>query len=232
MRFHTFRGFVDYKYNPSQPRDEIGRWTSGIKMWKKQSEWKGVKDGLKESCNASGLGLGKEYNTKKTLPKFVEHGNFLGNEIDRMLKGKAMTDFKKEHPIEYLRLSYTNTVPGRRCGGLYDVQNASITIATKKLLTKKSLSIGGETVGNDIASVFRHEYGHHIYANSSPSVKREWSSIASKTVRRSISSYAGSSVEEGFAEAFCAKTSSLYKKGGLPKSVDDFFAKHIKGGFK
>jgi hypothetical protein len=30
IHFHTLRsGMIDYKYNPSQPRDKAGRWTSG-----------------------------------------------------------------------------------------------------------------------------------------------------------------------------------------------------------
>jgi len=83
-----------------------------------------------------------------------------------------------------------------------------------------SVGIGAHNVGVDFNSVFRHEYGHHIQSvfltgPKSAMIENTFRAITRSVIQHDISSYAGASSSEMFAELFAVYTSPLYGKPNI-----------------
>jgi len=145
-----------------------------------------------------------------------------------------------------------------------------------------NVGTGEYLVGNDLATIYRHEMGHHIQNNSISSwewgealkntkkafsvkaktmlpkaiedleqkyidANKGWTiktlregkqakrlkkqaedKIARDLMAQEISGYASQDSYEAFAESFAAYTSPSYKKGMLPKPIEDFMIEYIK----
>lgn len=115
-----------------------------------------------------------------------------------------------------------------------------IRIGANRISTRRAnLSVGGAwTVGTDYNSVFRHELGHFVHW-SVPNLFEEWAYkfrhlsndkafSALEWFKVKVSVYSGSNYMEAFAESFTAYTSPLYKKGMLPKEIEEFFDEYLK----
>lgn len=93
-----------------------------------------------------------------------------------------------------------------------------------RVRTTDSLQFGKYNIGLDIKSVFRHEYGHHIWYKARTYLTDEASTAFNiaknefqtyfwnnkQLIKKQVSEYASSSVEEFFAECFSAYTSPKY----------------------
>ncbi len=109
-----------------------------------------------------------------------------------------------------------------------------------------SVSRKSYTVGEDFKYVFRHELGHHfqdsiiqsddvILNAKGGNFFKLWkkvgidkdgsfnSDISKSWFKKNVSEYSGTNSAEAFAESFSAYTSSLYKRGMLPKQVEKYF---------
>ena len=83
----------------------------------------------------------------------------------------------------------------------------------------------------DAASVFRHEYGHHLKDNLFALGKKrefqQWETIYKSKPKgwwnMKVSGYGSSNSSEAFSESFAAYSSPKYTSGALPKEVEKFF---------
>jgi len=101
--------------------------------------------------------------------------------------------------------------------GVYNSGAREIRIGTRPLVrTKSKLKLGGKwNVGTDLGSVFRHEYGHHVFVRFiTGAQQRRWRKFfldkGEKWWKKHVSGYASTDVEEAWAEVFSAYTSSHY----------------------
>ena len=106
--------------------------------------------------------------------------------------------------------------------------------------TEDKLTIGGKTVGDNIATNYRHEVGHKIYIRASEnrsmvngremSLRTDWNNTSSKVDASLVSKYASTNQEELFSESFAAYTSPQYGKDNqvLPTEIHDFMGRWIK----
>jgi hypothetical protein len=76
-------------------------------------------------------------------------------------------------------------------------------------------------------STFRHEYGHHLYAQLTREQKAEWRGMLKdgKTTRKEFTDYAKTNDDEAFAEAFAVGTDPDYQPGVFPEWVDQLIDK-------
>jgi len=119
--------------------------------------------------------------------------------------------------------------------GKYTSDKRTISLAGE-LSKEHSLTLGGYNASADYYGVLRHEYGHHLWdTNKSESVVDDFRQLYMHLTKgkptffkSKISAYA-STVEDAFSEAFSAYTSPLYKKGKLPKDLENFFDHYLAG---
>ena len=86
---------------------------------------------------------------------------------------------------------------------------------------------------------FRHEFGHHVHSilfkRYAPLNKFDeaWDNIWNKHGKSwwesKVTNYSATNVKEAFAEAWAIRTSKHYRKGMLPKEIEDFFDNLFKG---
>jgi hypothetical protein len=100
------------------------------------------------------------------------------------------------------------------------------------LLKKHSIGVGKKRylVSKDFFSTFRHEMGHHIkdhmpkeYLAITRRMARIWREKGKKYFGDRVSKYAGANLNEAFSECFAAYTSPKYRKGMLPKDIEEIF---------
>lgn len=126
----------------------------------------------------------------------------------------------------------------KAAGGLYSPSTKSITVAFKGRTLTPRMRLGEWTVGQDSASIFRHEFGHHMQIRlrtTQLDVKwiDVWKGVPEAEWKKKVSWYSATDSGEAFAEAFAAYTSPLYGQGNkrrLPKLIEEFFDKALKGG--
>ncbi|MDB4786195.1 minor capsid protein [bacterium] len=119
-----------------------------------------------------------------------------------------------------------------RAGGLDTLKLSS------KLEKDGIASVGGSNVGNDMATAFRHEYGHHLQEHLplpvDPTTKRNisWQRLSKKYVGKdkpiSVSDFARGNHQELYAESFAVYSDSKYVRGSLPKDIEEFFDLALK----
>lgn len=93
---------------------------------------------------------------------------------------------------------------------------------------------GNLLVADDLISIFRHEYGHHLwYEGLTPFDRMKWTKffddVPTSFWDNEVSTYASTNVKEAFAESFCAYTSPHYKSGRglLPKRIEAWFDENL-----
>jgi hypothetical protein len=91
-------------------------------------------------------------------------------------------------------------------------------------------------------TTFRHEFAHHVHKvllPNSPALRvfdRKWDDIwrskGGSWFEKHVTEYSGTNIREAFAESFTAFTAKNYKKGTLPKELEDYFTQLFKGKVK
>jgi len=116
----------------------------------------------------------------------------------------------------------------------YYEREFAIDIAGKQY-KEHVLRIGKDfSIGDDYYSTLRHEFGHHLQDHALQHDITFWRKIdlkqdASIYFSTKVSKYAGTNPGEAFAESFSAYTSPKYKRGMLPKDVESYMDKILKG---
>jgi len=138
------------------------------------------------------------------------------------------------------RIVKINLHPGKSIPGKPGVMGTftrganKIDIAGERVLKTRALPKNrGYSAGNDLGSVFRHEFSHSVYAGTEKIdgrfISQHWfhihKDLGKNYFKRNVSGYAETSIEEAFAEAFTLYTNPSYTKGMLDKSIEDFFEK-------
>jgi len=149
----------------------------------------------------------------------VKDINFVGGEIAKLSNIVKIN----RHPT--IGLFNKVILPGGNIGTYlgegFDIGKINICLLERS--RKPILKIGSFSIGNDVGTLLRHEYGHHIYRNIS---SKSWENVLSNVaIENEISKYAAASAEEAFAECFAAYTSPLYKDAAekLPDVIEKFF---------
>jgi len=202
--------------------------------------WKDTKD-TKEAVTALGnLGLGNViYDSKKA---FVRVMNPIGEDFVRMrdkfpeLK-RTMSENPLHNGLEVIGKEATLSGRGHAGAvGLYRGDWDDIILSVRGKVTNPVLHMKDMHVGNDVQSLLRHEYGHHIHKGLLGGKRARWFKIYNDRKKSktwgAISNYASTNMHEAFAESFSAYTSPLYgttKRRVLPKEIEDFM-KDLLGG--
>lgn len=95
---------------------------------------------------------------------------------------------------------------------------------------------GGYIVDRSLYGRVRHELGHAFQirnGGTGAQEEQEWWSVAREVQKTvgwgKVSEYAATDRREAYAESFTAYTHAAYKQGQLPKPVEDYFDKYLKG---
>lgn len=167
---------------------------------------------------------------KLTEKEFLQASTAIDGEFTRMSgEYKAVRDTIKkrgsrERSLELGREFSDNTM------GKYSY-GEGIEIAKSPIDSKVVPSFGGHTVGSDLATTVRHEFGHEVFNETFSSSKRnDFGKRFAKYVGTStISRYGGTNISELFSESFSAYTSPNYKRGSLPPDMESWLDKNVKG---
>ncbi len=108
-----------------------------------------------------------------------------------------------------------------------------IPVSAQKKVAELGETFSWQSTRNDAGHTFRHEYAHAIHAQGLSSEKYEqWYALYKNEPMdfwaKEVSDYGSVSATELFAESFAAYTSTVYKKGFLPKAIEDFFQEVLK----
>lgn len=103
---------------------------------------------------------------------------------------------------------------------------------------------------NSPRSIYRHELGHHVHTNmywdrynGVSNAYGDWENlwydfniinpdtgeVLDNLFKDMVTEYAGTNVQEAFAESFAIYTHRTYQRGWLPKSIEDFMDAYIRG---
>lgn len=159
-------------------------------------------------------------------------------------KDKGRMVVEPVHEIKTLAKGAGGKPKRVNAAGLYSGGNNEIRLAAgkggKSMNAKRNVLKVGKTSwavgGEEFLSVMTHEYGHRFHDRAlSKKARSEWASMSRSHLTRgrkgnhSVSKYGSTNHEELFAESFSAYTHPKYRKGMLPKDIESFFDKHVKG---
>ncbi len=105
----------------------------------------------------------------------------------------------------------------------------SVALNANRARIKDVLTLGDWTVNASARGTLLHELGHGVFSRRIVSTtKRRWTDIFRKLNRNplliedNISVYATTNAEELFAESFSAWAHPKYRRGSLPKEIEEF----------
>ena len=141
---------------------------------------------------------------------------------------------KKQKMKPIVRFMTGNHLPRRSgVGGGYDYITGELFMPVDhRALSSKTLKLGGHSIGENVADIFRHEYGHHLHDNClGAGAHAKWEGVYSglRNKMGRVSQYASTDAAEAFAESFCAYTHPKYKRGSLPYGIERFMDNNIRG---
>lgn len=164
------------------------------------------------------------------VPKQLDVFNISGDALTNIKKLPRFVNKQLPYLQEFELLDKTQTITeaGRKVTAFYRPDVKYISIGAKGKGLNNTLKFGGYSVGEDIASITRHEYGHFLWNEDLTNIERKrfekiYLNNSTVWVKQNISEYASTSLKEGFAESFSAYTSPLYKQGMLPKEIEAYF---------
>lgn len=89
---------------------------------------------------------------------------------------------------------------------------------------------GHHTVGTDLGTLYRHEFGHEVWETGlSRASQAAWVRMYDKSFKGStaVSNYGGTHPGELWSESFAAYTSANYRRGSLPAEIERFMDKAL-----
>lgn len=212
-------------------------WTDEIKSVREaQKKFAGV-------LNSTTTTVHEFIDEQKAIDAVINTSNHMADVFNRFPKLEKIVDDTSDFGAELSRLAIVN-VPGWKMDGrsgilgYYERKTRSISVAIKNMSLSDELHLGRKHfgTGRDYFSNVRHEYGHHIHKQFlTTKQKDDWFSLyldsgGSSFFEGYVSKYAGSDMDEAFAEAFSAYTSPLYETlkasnvyVALPRKVERFF---------
>jgi SPP1 gp7 family putative phage head morphogenesis protein len=168
---------------------------------------------------------------------FTTTSQHLYDEMSRVSEMKAVkAALNKRSKVNPPKLELNATHIGASTAGKYTssggLSSGNIEIGPAEVHANAEPRFGVHVTGNDIASVYRHEFGHEVYeVGLSRGKQKEWNKIGQKYVGTStVSRYGGTNTSELFAESFSAYTSKNYKRGSLPSDVEKWLDSNVRGG--
>lgn len=165
--------------------------------------------------------------------------NSSGNHLQSLLENHPkLKKIKLQHAKSNLspRIVFYNKGALNASGtlGVYNDGTGLLKVAAasnRTFVHQLNLGKNGWSVGGDYYSTLRHEYGHHVdnILRKTTNHQDEWRKIYKSYTKSEWKMLFGeySSVDkyEGFAEAFSAYTSPLYKKGDMPAKIENYLKK-------
>ena len=250
-------------FDPRQLRDEHGRWTDegGGSSGKKGVDTDGTKPPVKVWGNVLFIdSAGKKVPPTKDRQVSLERVTVAHKGMEDQF---AEDTFAKEEPVT---LQVCDVIPSasdasgrsRRHMGMYlrretPKKKSALFIAgalgeeEEHPRIAKDIPGGAFNVGKDLATVYRHEYAHHLYhSNNMWRAAPRWEKLmrdegyfhqaqidnpdayrGSDRIRREVSVYVGTNHFEAFAETFAAYTHPGYKAGSLPPKIEAFYRENF-----
>ncbi len=156
--------------------------------------------------------------------------------LSEMRKGKEIKAIQIRDPDELaVVLRLRKEEAGKFAGVYMPKQNRMVLAGDRRIARAIRPETGKWTIGNDLASDFRDEYGHVVQEKLLLRNQwTEWKSLSKKYVKKPageklVSKYGATNDSELFAESFTAYTSEGYKRGLLPQDIEKFLDTYIKG---
>jgi len=177
----------------------------------------------------------------------IQQMNKLGAEMSRMRSEfPALSQGLDKTNVKTIRLFNKNTIkaPGLKEGqgisAQYKPSQKTMNLSRDQLDKSEKITLGKWNSSDGWDSVFRHEMGHHseeivFGSTGSPKaeLRKEWkktvADLGQEATKKTISRYAATDASEAFAESFSVYTSPKYKRGMLPKPIEKFMDKNIRG---
>lgn len=185
----------------------------------------------------------------------------IADETDRLIKRSPLLgEALSENPVTHMKVLNADDLAKlgmSDAGGIHGGTRMAISgrgstflrIESKIKLgssvsTVSSGASGASGVGRIPITTFRHELGHHVHKElllrnrtwRSMDMYSKWDDLwkakGSKWFKKNVSNYAGTNVREAFAESWNAYMSPAYKKGMLPKEIENFFEEMLSGKSK
>jgi len=215
-------------YNPGQPRDHRGRWSSG--------------------GSGSPVSALSKMGVEVVGEASSEYLEIIAAEVERL---QSSYTGLANIPVVKLRLvpgtSFKMDVTAGKDVDLYGsyapktlLRSGVTTDAEITLVDSLGTGLSQDApVGSTLQSAFSHEYGHHVLAvhtrpkeNESDSRSMSWQNASRPYVGRvtetTVSDYARLDYREMFAEAFAIYTAPNYSRGRLPQPIEHYLDKALR----
>jgi len=203
---------------------------AGVVEWKPANSLGELNKGFEEIVGIKQVSFGDGYSEIESLKignETLEHFNSLFE------KYPILKETSSENPLRKLWMGKSIWLDAEGVMGRYYKNDLAIDIGAEQI-KDHTLTIGKYEVGKDYFSTLRHEYAHFFHGNGLTLQQREdWSWLYRTKTQLdhsfSVSIYGAANEGELFAESFSAYTSPLYKPGMLPKEIESYFDKLLKG---
>ena len=209
------RALATTHYDPSQERDEFGKWTK-----EGQTGTSGTVQRLRQHTAI-------DFPAGATEP--AEFAEQVGNLLDDLSQFSGLQDISIYGMVLYNQKYSSES--GKNAAGEYNPNTDRIAVAYGPTEREKRNNVEpGErrvVVGSGPLDQAKHEIGHHVwFKRLTEDDRKEWrDKVYSPLFGKLVSQYSDKNAVEGFAEAF-----SVYVSGGgrvLPPKARDFFKQHI-----
>lgn len=195
--------------------------------------WIGIKNSKEIPSGLKSFGINNIGIKNMKLDKGIGWVNYYGKNLESVYnRFPGLVESAKDRLLFDLIIENKSFVGRKGTRGIHSRFNHKINMAIKGISQKDSLNLGsgGWFVGSDAGSLFRHEFGHHIwYDVLSDTQKSEFVRLARsrnlKEWKNIVSEYASTNGRELFAESFSAYTSPIYSASNkkLPDEIVNFF---------
>lgn len=179
--------------------------------------------------------------------RYVQTAKEIGKTFDALPPGllnKLNKDELRFNQVVFINKEIIYTRDGLACGGCFDAGEKVIALGNADYMRADVSLLGRHVVGQSIQGLVRHELGHPFYTTAfvdadtgvGKVVRRLWIrhcdsvGIDEAWFKKNVSIYAGTNLEEAFAECFSLWLHPKYGTGKIPKLpsvVEKFFLDNV-----
>ena len=195
-------------WNPKAPNGSLRK--MGIQ------QVRGNNTRVKNYMEFTGKELGQVFSRCSKLEGYVANANAEGKMIENLF-------YNDKRNLTHL---------GNGIDGVYLWKQKGLTMANRTMElanlspVSNTIRFGKYDVGSGLRAVLRHEYGHHVHLSCLPPAEKGmfdafYRNKGADYFKKNVSRYGATNEQEAFAETFSACTHKNYKKGQLPKDLED-----------
>jgi hypothetical protein len=220
---------------PKPPKSTAAFKPPKVKVTAADPDWTMDAYGLAEEQFEKSIGIAAEFTGFGEIkgPAVVNNtgAHLWGVMNDHPKLKKIVKSSPEKAHVTFMNAATTN---GKSTLGSFSDQTYKMKLAASLDRSWKhelNLNKGAFSVGGDYFSTVRHEYGHYIdkvlreTTNHQDEWRKIYKSFTKKQWKTIFGEYSSMDKYEGFAEAFSAFTSPLYKPGMMPAKVENYLKK-------